>query len=41
LTDAERDRAWKRIVAAAKKLDVEVSEDNWRELFKSGKAEKR
>jgi hypothetical protein len=40
VTDAERDRAWKRIGAAAKKFDVEVSADDWRELFKGGKAKK-
>jgi hypothetical protein len=32
VSDAERDRAWKRILAAAKKFDVEVSEKDWREL---------
>ena len=32
VSDAERDRAWKRILAAAKKYDVEVSADDWREL---------
>ena len=37
VTNAERDRAWKRIVAAAKKFGVEVSEHGWRELF-HGKA---
>ena len=41
VSDAERDRAWKRIVAAAKKFDVEVAQDDWRELFEGGKAEKR
>ena len=40
VTDAERDRAWKRINAAAKKFDVEVEADSWRELFKGGKAKK-
>lgn len=34
VTDAERDRAWKRIVHAAKRFDVEVSESGWRELFR-------
>ena len=38
VTNAERDRAWKRIVAAAKKFGVEVSEHGWRELFHGGKA---
>jgi hypothetical protein len=41
VNDAERDRAWKRILAAAKKFDVQVSADDWRELFKGGKAKKR
>jgi hypothetical protein len=36
VTDAERDRAWKKITAAAKKFDVEVTESSWRELFKGG-----
>lgn len=34
VTDAERDRAWKRITAAAKKFDVMISESSWRELGK-------
>ena len=41
MTDAERDRAWKRIVKAAKKFGVEVSEGDWRELFKGRKAPKK
>ena len=41
VSDAERDRAWKRIIAAAKKFDVEISEKSWRDLFKGGKARKR
>ena len=32
--DADRDAAWKRIKAAAKKYDVEVSEQSWREIGK-------
>ncbi len=32
VTDAERDKAWKRILRAAKKFDVDVSADDWREL---------
>jgi hypothetical protein len=38
VSDKERDKAWKRIVRAAKRFDVEVSEDGWRELFKGGKS---
>ena len=34
VTDAERDAAWKRIRAAAKKHDVELNEDDWRDLKK-------
>jgi hypothetical protein len=32
VSDAERDRAWKRITAAARKYDVELSEKSWREI---------
>jgi hypothetical protein len=35
--DAERDAAWKRIKAAAKKFGVEVEENDWRELAHHGK----
>jgi hypothetical protein len=41
VSDAERDEAWKRILKAAKRFDVEVSESSWRELFAQGKAPKR
>jgi hypothetical protein len=34
VSDAERDEAWKRILAAAKKFGVDVSERSWRELGK-------
>jgi hypothetical protein len=34
VTDAERDEAWKRIQAAAKKFGVELEERSWRELPK-------
>ena len=34
VTDDERDEAWKRIKAAAKKFDVELEERSWRELGK-------
>jgi Family of unknown function (DUF6582) len=37
VSDTERDQAWKRILAAAKRYDVEVSADNWRDLAKGGK----
>jgi len=32
VTDDERDAAWKRIKAAAKVHDVEITEKNWREI---------
>jgi hypothetical protein len=34
VTDDERDEAWKRIKAAAKKYDVKLEEKSWRELGK-------
>ena len=37
VSDAERDKAWKRFVAAAKRYDVEVSASDWRDLAKGGK----
>ncbi|HEY3673829.1 MAG TPA: DUF6582 domain-containing protein [Acidimicrobiia bacterium] len=41
VSDAERDRAWKRIRTAAKRFDVDVSEKSWRDLFTGGKAKKK
>lgn len=32
VTDEERDAAWKRIQAAARKYDVELHETSWREI---------
>jgi len=40
VSDAERDRAWKRILAAAERFGVEVSAESWRELAKPSKASK-
>ena len=34
VSDSERDEAWKRIQAAAKKFGVDVEERSWRELGK-------
>lgn len=34
VTNKERDEAWKRIVRAAHKFDIELQEQDWRELFK-------
>jgi hypothetical protein len=36
VSDAERDQAWKRILAAAKRYDVDVSESDWRDLAHGG-----
>jgi len=36
VSDAERDKAWKRILAAAQRYDVDVSESDWRDLAKGG-----
>jgi len=41
VNDRERDQAWKRIKKAAAKFGVDVSADDWRDLFKGGKAKKR
>ena len=41
VSDAERDQAWKRIRAAAKRFDIEVAESDWRDLAKGGKDRKR
>lgn len=38
VTDAERDAAWKRIRAAAKKFGVEMAETSWREVGSKGHA---
>ncbi|GCE27444.1 hypothetical protein KDA_29280 [Dictyobacter alpinus] len=34
VSDAERDEAWKRIKQAAKKFDVTIEENDWRDLTK-------
>jgi hypothetical protein len=41
VSDADRDRAWKRIRAAARKFDVEIAARGWRSLFEGGRAKKR
>jgi hypothetical protein len=41
VTDRERNEAWKRIQRAAKRFDVKIEADNWRELFLGGKAKRR
>ena len=37
VTDKERDAAWRRIRAAARKFGVEISARGWRQLMKGGK----
>ena len=41
VSDAARDRAWTRIQQAARRFDVEIEADDWRELFRGGKATRR
>ena len=41
VSDAERDQAWQRILAAARRYDVEVSSDSWRDLAEGAKDSKR
>jgi len=36
VSDAERDQAWQRILAAAERYGVEVSEADWRDLAHGG-----
>ena len=37
VSDSDRDKAWKKIRTAAKKFDVDVSEADWRDLYKGNK----
>jgi uncharacterized protein DUF6582 len=41
VSDAEREAAWRRIKAAARKFGVEVQVKSWRELMKGGKTGRR
>ena len=41
VSEAEREAAWRRIKAAAKKFGVETHVKSWRELMKGGKAGRR
>jgi hypothetical protein len=41
VSNAERDRAWKRIQAAAKRFGVTIEAKSWRELVDDGKGKKR
>jgi uncharacterized protein DUF6582 len=41
VSDAERDEAWRRIRAAARRHGVDVTADSWRDLAKGGKDRKR
>jgi len=37
VSDAERDAAWKRIRAAARKFGIEIEARGWRSLMRGGK----
>src|SRR5262245_34943217 len=41
VSDSDRDRAWRRIRAAARRYDVEIEARGWRQLFEGGKARNR
>ncbi len=41
VSDAEREAAWRRIKAAAKKFGLEIHVKSWRELMKGGKTASR
>ena len=41
VSDTERDAAWKRVLKAAKKYGVDVSESSWRELGKTKKSKSK
>jgi hypothetical protein len=41
VSNADRDKAWRKIRSAARKYDVEISERGWRQLFEGGKAHKK
>jgi len=41
VTDSERDAAWKRIRAAARKFGITVHATGWRSLMKGGKSGRR
>jgi hypothetical protein len=36
VSEAERDKAWRRIRAAARRFDVDIPERGWRQLMKGG-----
>src|ERR1700716_3262466 len=41
VSDSEREAAWRRIRAAARKYGVEIKERGWRQLMKGGKKGRR
>jgi hypothetical protein len=41
VTDAERDAAWRRIRAAARRYGVDISVRGWRSFFTSGRNGRR
>jgi hypothetical protein len=41
VSDADRDKAWRRVRAAAKKFDVDISERGWRKLSRTSGSKTR
>ena len=41
VSDADRDAAWRRIKAAARRFDIEVEAKDWRELMRGGRTGRR
>jgi hypothetical protein len=41
ITDTGRTEAWKQIKAAARKNDIDIGADDWRNLFAGGKAQNK
>ena len=41
VSDSEREAAWRRIRAAARKYGVEVTAKGWRSLMKGGKSDRK
>jgi len=41
VSDRERESAWRRIRAAARKYGVEIKVRGWRQLMKGGKSDRR
>ncbi len=37
VSDRDREAAWRRIMAAARRFDIDVEANDWRELMKGGR----